>query len=155
MERKPKVHAQDSLSKPAEPVAQIDQPCSICLQRSSPGVNRIQSIPVALWTFRQRTWYDAEGIMEVNIPEVKTSYEYVTELRESLEDSLKLAQEELKSPRNATRSIRIRRPSQVNVVPTNNEDGANIAVAGVIHQDIDQELGWLSSKSRGLRRQIM
>ena len=32
---------------------------------------------------------------EVNIPKVKTSYEYVTELRERLEDSLKLAQEEL------------------------------------------------------------
>ena len=32
---------------------------------------------------------------EVNIPEVKTSYEYVTELHECLEDSLKLAQEEL------------------------------------------------------------
>ena len=32
---------------------------------------------------------------EVNIPEVKSSYEYVTELREHLEVSLKLAQEEL------------------------------------------------------------
>ena len=32
---------------------------------------------------------------EVNIPEVKSSYEYVTELRERLEDLLKLAQEEL------------------------------------------------------------
>ena len=32
---------------------------------------------------------------EVNIPEVKSSYEYVTELRERLEDSLNLAQEEL------------------------------------------------------------
>ena len=32
---------------------------------------------------------------EVNIPEVKTSYKYVTELRERLEDSLSLAQEEL------------------------------------------------------------
>ena len=32
---------------------------------------------------------------EVNIPEVKFSYEYVTELRECLVDSLKLAQKEL------------------------------------------------------------
>ena len=32
---------------------------------------------------------------EVNISEVKSSYEYVTELRKCLEDSLKLAQEEL------------------------------------------------------------
>ena len=32
---------------------------------------------------------------EVNIPEIKSSYEYVAELRERLEDSLKLAQEEL------------------------------------------------------------
>ena len=31
----------------------------------------------------------------MNIPEVKTSNEYVTELRERLEDSFKLAQEEL------------------------------------------------------------
>ena len=34
---------------------------------------------------------------EVNIPDVKTSYEYITELREHLEDSLKLAQEELQN----------------------------------------------------------
>ena len=32
---------------------------------------------------------------EMNIPEVKTSYEYITEYREHLEDLLKLAQEEL------------------------------------------------------------
>ena len=32
---------------------------------------------------------------EVNIPEVKSSYEYVTELQERLEDLLKLAKEEL------------------------------------------------------------
>ena len=32
---------------------------------------------------------------EVNISEVKSSYEYVSELRVRLEDSLKLAQEEL------------------------------------------------------------
>ena len=32
---------------------------------------------------------------EVNIPDVKSSYEYVTELRELLEDLLKLKQEEL------------------------------------------------------------
>ena len=31
----------------------------------------------------------------MNIPEVKSSHEYVTELQERLEDSLKLAQEEL------------------------------------------------------------
>ena len=31
----------------------------------------------------------------MNIPEVKTSYKYVTELLEDVEDSLKLAQEEL------------------------------------------------------------
>ena len=32
---------------------------------------------------------------EVNVPEVKSNYEYVTELGKRLEDSLKLAQEEL------------------------------------------------------------
>ena len=34
-------------------------------------------------------------IKELNIPEVKTSYKYVIELPELLEDSLKLTQEEL------------------------------------------------------------
>ena len=46
--------------------------------------------------FSQRTWNDLEWSKEVNIPEVKSSYEYVTELRECLDDSLKLAQGELK-----------------------------------------------------------
>ena len=36
---------------------------------------------------------------EVTIPEVKTSYEYVTELRGRLDDSFKLAQEELQESR--------------------------------------------------------
>ena len=31
----------------------------------------------------------------MNVPEIKSCYEYVTQLRERLEDSLKLAQEEL------------------------------------------------------------
>ena len=43
--------------------------------------NRIYSIPVVIRTFSQRTW--------------KSNYEYVKELREPLEDSLKLAQAEL------------------------------------------------------------
>ena len=41
---------------------------------------------------------------EVNIPEVKTSCEYVTELRERLEDSLKL-------PRKNYRNIMIGKPN--------------------------------------------
>ena len=36
-------------------------------------------------------------LKEVNIPKVKTSYEYITQLHERLEDSLKLAQEELQT----------------------------------------------------------
>ena len=43
---------------------------------------------------------------EVNIPEVKSSYEYVTELREPLEDSLKLAQEELEVPETIQEALR-------------------------------------------------
>ena len=44
---------------------------------------------------------------EVNIPEVKTSYEYVTEQSERLEDSLRLAQEELqKSQKHYTQPLR-------------------------------------------------
>ena len=55
-------------------------PCQLLYGRSVRGPGTILK---ELWT------------KEVNIPEVKTSYEYVTELRECLEDSLKLAQGEL------------------------------------------------------------
>ena len=48
-----------------------------------PSVRGIGTILKELWT------------KEVNIPVVNTSYEYVTELRECLEDSLKLSQEDL------------------------------------------------------------
>ena len=49
---------------------------------------------------------------EVNIPEVKSSYEYVTELPERLEDSLKLAQKELeKSQKRYKRHYMTGRPS--------------------------------------------
>ena len=141
----------------------------------------------------------------MNIPEVKSSYEYVTELRERLEDSLKLAQEELEKsqkrykrhydrkakPRrlevgdrvlillptdsnkllmqwrgpytvesrvgandyrvkmgSKTKTYHINmlkkyiaREPEGNVVPVDDTDGATVAVAGVIHQDVDPELG--------------
>ena len=50
---------------------------------------------------------------EVNIAEVKTSYEYVTELRQRLEDSPKLAKEELLKPQKRYKKHLnvIRRPS--------------------------------------------
>ena len=58
--------------------------------------DRIQSSPVIVRTLR------GPGIIlnqlwtkKVNIPEVKTSYEYVTEFHERLKDLLKLAREEL------------------------------------------------------------
>ena len=142
---------------------------------------------------------------KVNIPEVKSSYEYVTELRERLEDSLKLAQEELEKsqkrykrhydrkakPRrlevgdrvlillptdsnkllmqwrgpytvesrvgandyrvkmgSKTKTYHINmlkkyisREPEGNVVPVDDTDGATVAVASVIHQDVDPELG--------------
>ena len=142
---------------------------------------------------------------EVNIPEVKSSYEYVTELREHLEDSLKLAHEELEKsqkrykrhydqkakprrlevgdrvlillPTDSNKLLMqwrgpytvesrvgandyrvkmgsktktyhvnmlkkyISREPEGNVVPVDDTDGATVAVAGVIHQDIDPELG--------------
>ena len=142
---------------------------------------------------------------EVNIPEVKSSYEYVTELRERLEDSLKLAQEELEKsqkrykrhydrkakprrlevgdrvlillPTDSNKLLMqwrgpytvesrvgandyrvkmgsktktyhvnmlkkyISREPEENVVPVDDTDGATVAVAGVIHQDVDPELG--------------
>ena len=142
---------------------------------------------------------------EENIPEVKSSYEYVTELRERLEDSLKLAQEELEKSQKRykryydrkakTRRLEvgdrvlillptdsnkllmqwrgpytvesrvgandyrvktgsktktyhvnmlkkyISREPEGNVVPVDDTDGATVAVAGVIHQDVDPELG--------------
>ena len=58
------------MSRPAKDVAQINQPCSVTILK-------------VLWT------------KEVNILDVKNSYNYITELRERLEDALKLAQEEL------------------------------------------------------------
>ena len=151
---------------------------------------------------------------EVNIPEVKTSYEYVTELHERLEDLLKLAKEELQKSqkgykkhydkkakprclevgdqvlillstdsnklliqwrgpytmesRVAAKDYRIKMESKTkrhhvnmlkkyiarepevdvvhtsnkdDVVHTSNKDDVTIAVAGVIYQDTDPELG--------------
>ena len=142
---------------------------------------------------------------ELNIPEVKSSYEYVTELRERLEDTLKLAQEELEKsqkrykrhydrkakprrlevgdrllillPTDSNKLLMqwrgpytvesrvgandyrvkmgsktktyhvnmlkkyISREPEGNVVPVDDTDGATIAVAGVIDQDVDPELG--------------
>ena len=49
----------------------------------------------------------------MNIPEVKTSYEYVTEFRERLEDSLKLAQEQLRKSENVTRNMTRKRNPDV------------------------------------------
>ena len=37
----PEVHAKEALPRPAKAVAQTDQPCSVRLQRSSPGIDRI------------------------------------------------------------------------------------------------------------------
>ena len=144
---------------------------------------------------------------EVNIPEVKTSYEYVTECRELLEDSLKLAQEELQKSQKCykkyyDRKVKprclevgeqvlillltdnnkllmqwrgpytvesrvgandyrikmgsktktyhlnmlkkytsIAREPEVDVELTSNKDDETIAVAGVIYQDTDPEMG--------------
>ena len=47
----------------------------------------------------------------------------------------------------------IAREPKVDVIHTSNNDDATIAVAGVIYQDTDPELG-LSSKKRGSRCQI-
>ena len=141
----------------------------------------------------------------MNNPEVKTSYEYITELRELLEDSLKRAQEELQKSQKRykkyyerkakPRCLEVReqvlillptdsnkllmqcrgpyniespvganhyrkkmgsktktyhlnmlkkyiaREPEVDVVHTSNKDDVTIAVAGVIYQDTDPELG--------------
>ena len=150
---------------------------------------------------------------EVNIPEVKSSYEYVTELRERLEDSLKLAQEELEKsqerykrhydrkakPRrlevgdrvlillptdsnkllmqwrgpytvesrvgandyrvkmgSKTKTYHINmlkkyisREPEENVVPVDDTDGATVAVAGVIHQGVNQKMGEVPGPESG------
>ena len=110
---------------------------------------------------------------EVNIPEVKTSYEYVTELRERLEDSLKLAQEELQKSQKRYKEYYDRKAKSRHLevgeqvlilLPTDSnkllmqwrdptpwshvgakgyrkKDDVTIAVAGVIYQDTDPELG--------------
>ena len=94
MERNPQVHAKEALPRPAEAVAQTVLFAYREVPQESTGFSPFQllygrsvrgpgTILKELWT------------KEVNIPEVKSSYEYVTELRERLEDSLKLAQEEL------------------------------------------------------------
>ena len=102
----------------------------------------------------------------MNIPEVKTSYKYATELCECLENSLKLAQEELQKsqkrykkyydrkakPRSKTKTYHlnmlkkyIAREPEANVVHTSNKDAVTIAVAGVIYHT---GLGGLSSERR-------
>ena len=150
---------------------------------------------------------------EVNIPEVKSSYEYVTELRERLEDSLKLAQEELEKsqkrykryydrkakprrlevgdrvlillPTDSNKLLMqwrgpytvesrvgandyrvkmgsktktyhvnmlkkyISREPEGNVVPVDDTDGATVAVAGVIHQDVKPKMGEVPGPERG------
>ena len=97
MEWNPEVHAKKALPRPAEAVAQTDQPCLFAYKevpQESTGFSPFQllyrcsvrgpgMILKELWT------------KEGNIPEVKSIYEYVTELRERLEDSLKRTQEEL------------------------------------------------------------
>ena len=106
----------------------------------------------------------------MNITEVKTSYEYVTELCERLENSLKLDQEELQKSQKrykkhytglmeshvGAKDYRVKMGSktkkyhmnmlkklEVNVVPTSNEGWCYRAVPRVIpvHQNIDPELG--------------
>ena len=164
--------------------------------------SRAETILKELWT------------KEVNIPEVKTSYEYVSELCERLEDSLKLAQEELQKsqkrykkhydkkakPRhlevgdqvlilllrdsnklllqwrglyivgasskygsktktyyvNMLKKYFAREPEE-DVIHTSNKDDATTAVAGVIYQDTDPELGEVPEyhqKEGGSRCQI-
>ena len=87
-----------ALPRPAEAMAQTDQPCSVCLQRRH-SVRGPGTILKELWT------------KEVNIPKVKYSYENVTELRERLEDSLSWPRKNWRSLRNATRDITTRRPN--------------------------------------------
>ena len=150
---------------------------------------------------------------EVNIPEVKSSYEYVTELRERLEDSLKLAQEELEKsqkrykrhydrkakprrlevgdrvlillPTDSNKLLMqwrgpytvesrvgandyrvkmgsktktyhvnmlkkyISREPEGNMVPVDDTDGATVAVAGVIHQGVNQKMGEVPGPESG------
>ena len=73
----------------------------------------------------------------MNIPEVKTIYECITELCEHLEDSLKLAQEELQKSKTKTYHLNmlkkyIAREPEVDVVHTSNKDDVTIEVARVI-----------------------
>ena len=102
-----------SMPRPADAVAQTDQPVLFAYREVSK-----ESTGFSLFQLLYRCSVRGPGTIlkelwtkEVNIPEVKTSYEYVTELRERLKDSLKLAKEEYRSPRNATRANTTRRPS--------------------------------------------
>ena len=94
----PEVHAEEALPRPTEAVAQNDQPCCVCYREVSQEWTGFSPFQLLYGrTFSQRTWNDPKElwIKEVNIHEVKSSYEYVTELGERLEDSQKLAKEEL------------------------------------------------------------
>ena len=106
MERNPEVYAQEALSRSAKAVAQTDHhllfevsmrkltgfsPFHLLYGRSVRGPGTILK---ELWA------------KEVNIPEIKTSYECVMDLSHRLKDSLKLAQEELqKSQKRYKRQI--------------------------------------------------
>ena len=95
MEWNHEVHAEEALPRPTEAVAQINQllaytevpqestgfsPFQLLYRRSVRGPGMILK---KLWT------------KEVNIPEVRPSYKYVTEPHECLEDLLKLAHQEM------------------------------------------------------------
>ena len=80
MEWNPKVHAKEALPRLAEAVAQADQPCSVCLQRSSPGVDSPFQLLYGHSVRGSGTILKELWTKEVNIPEVESSYEYVTEL---------------------------------------------------------------------------
>ena len=73
-----------------EAVAHTDQPCTVCIQRSSSRVQLLDGRSVR----GPGTILKKLRTKEVNIAELKTISAYLKELREHLEDSLKLAQEE-------------------------------------------------------------
>ena len=96
MERNPQAHAKEALPRPSEPVHRLINPVLFAYRevpQESIGFSPIQLLNGC--SVRGPGTILNEFTEEVNIPEVKSSHEYVTELRECLEDSLKLAQEEL------------------------------------------------------------
>ena len=78
-------------------VASLHQPTPVCLPRSCPGIYRILQFKLLYRRAVRGPMFILKELWtkDVEAPKGKNSYQYVFELREKLEDTLKIAHEEL------------------------------------------------------------